>query len=115
MSETVQVARPPERVPKDGIIVGAIGALMILIEGMYALIARSVLVPSLGGSIVGAYALMVLGLGSIVALYMSEDFPVQISYVIGTAAVLSLLFGGGFYYVGAIVAFVGAVLLHYRR
>ncbi len=117
MSKSVVVTRPAEveTVPKDGITLGAIGALMIVIEGIYALITKSVFVPALGGPVVAAYALMVLGLGSILAMYMSEDFPFRISYVIGTAAILSLLFGGGFYYVGAIVAFAGAVLLHYRR
>jgi hypothetical protein len=117
MPQQVQIQRPPKHVPLLGISLEAIGVLMILVEGISAFFNNTVLVPSLGSPLDASYALMALGLASIVALYMIQENPVPISYAIIVAAVLSILFGGGFYYVGAIVAFAGAVtiLIHLRR
>ena len=119
MAQSVVVAPKAVHVSKYGVTLGAIGALMITIEGIVAMIRNSLLVPTIGA--VGLSVLLVgateavLGVIAISALYMSFDNPSGVADIVGVLAVLSLFVGGGFYFVGALVGLVGALLMHHRK
>ncbi len=120
MARSVVVTeRRPIQIPKYGITVAAIGALMITLDGIVGLVRNSLLVPTIGtfglSTFLVAGTEAVLGILAVVSLYMSLDTPSAVSYIVGVIAVVSLAVGGGFYFVGAAVALVGAFLMHYHR
>lgn len=120
MAQSVVVtAAKPVQVRKYAITLAGIGALLITIDGIVGMIRNSLLVPTIGvfglSVILVAAAEAVLGVIAIVSLYMSIETPSSVSYIVGVAALLALVVGGGFYFFGSAIALIGALLIHYRK
>ncbi len=92
---------------------------MITLDGIVGMIRDTLLVPTIGAfgltTFLVAGTEAVLGALAIVSLYMSLDSPRAVAYIIGVIAVMSFALGGGLYFIGAILALVGAFLMHYHR
>jgi|SRR5579875_3852525 len=100
---------------KYGAAIAGFGAVLILLDGFYALVSGSVLVPTLGNANVVAWVEMLFAMIAIIFLYNYGDFPNATASVVGSVAVLTYAFDGGFYFIGSTLALIGAVLIYYRK
>jgi hypothetical protein len=120
MTQKVAVTQPRSiHIARYGITLAVLGALLISIDGIVAMARNSLLIPTVGmlglGVFIVAATEAILGVLALASLYMSKDTPNVVAYLVGTLAVLSFAFGGGFYFIGAIAGLVGALSIHYNR
>lgn len=90
-------------------------AVLGLLDGFAVLGINSPLAPSLGGAAVVGWGEIVLALLALGALYYYKGHPAAVAGTVGTLAFLGYFVDGGFYYVGATLAIIGAILIYYRK
>ena len=117
MTETVTTRRPEvEQVgPSYGLATAIIGAVLVLVDGIATLAMKSVFAPSLGGVTVVGVSEIVLSLLALIAVYFYKSHSTAAAWTIGILAFVAFFFDGGFYYVGAALAVIGAIIIYFRK
>ncbi len=117
MTESITIERKPiaEQVGRYGLGIAITGALLILIDGIIVLLLNSIIAPSLGGALVVGSSEIVLSLVSLLALYYYRDHTTTVALTVGILAIISYLVDGGFFYMGATLELVGAVVIYFRK
>jgi hypothetical protein len=103
---------------KPGIVgfsLAIVGAVLILVDGILALVTGnnymwSVVSASVTGYIEIALSVVMLGISP-----FYKRSPPAIGWTIFGLAVITLVFDGGFYWVGAILALIGGALIALRK
>jgi hypothetical protein len=115
MSEIGTKGVYPVHVGKYGMETGIVGELLLLLDGIYVLATNSVLVPSLGGAAVVGWSQIILALIMLGTEYYYKSHPVAVAWTVGVLAVIAYFFDGGFFFVGATLALIGAILTGYKK
>lgn len=102
-------------VGKYGVITAALGALLVLLDGIVVLAINSTLAPSVGGVYGVGASEIVLSILAFITLAFYRRHPRAVGVTVLILALISYAVGGGFYYVGATLALIGAILVGYRR
>jgi hypothetical protein len=116
MTESVTTKRPSmETVGKYGISTAVVGMLLVLIDGITVLAINSVLAPSYGGVAAVGWTQIVLSLIALATMYFYKSYSTAVAWTVGILALITYAFDGGFFYIGATLALIGAILIGYRR
>jgi hypothetical protein len=76
---------------------------------------NSVISPSFGGALVVGSSEIVLSLLSLIALYFYSDHSTTVAWAVGILSVIAYFFDGGFFYFGASLALIGAIVIYFRK
>lgn len=118
MTETMTPRRPStetEMIGKYGIWTAVIGMLLVLIDGTVVLGINAVLAPSYGGPAAVGWTEIILSLIALGAMYYYKRHSSAVAWTVGILALITYFFDGGFWYVGATLALIGAILIGYRK
>jgi hypothetical protein len=115
MTESLTKGVHPALVGKYGMETAIVGELLILLDGIYVLATNSVLAPSLGGPAVVGWSQIVLALLMLGTEYYYKSHAVAVAWTVGVLALLAYAFDGGFFFVGATLALIGAILTGYKK
>lgn len=118
VSETVTIKRTTKTRSTRayyGLPVAAFGTLLVLSDGVATLVMDSVRTPAVGGVVSVGWGEIILSILALTAMYFYNGHPTGVASSVGITALASYAVGGGFYYFGATVALIGAILIFYRR
>jgi hypothetical protein len=120
LTETVETKRPAPipttvTVGRYGLVAAIIGALLVLIDGITVLARSSVIAPSYFGVPVVGWSEIVLSLLALAALYFYSSHSTTVAWSVGILAAIAFFVDGGFFYVGAALALIGAIVVYFRK
>ena len=122
MTQTVETKRPTPAprpttvtVGRYGLLTAIVGALLVLADGITVLVRNSVIAPSYFGVSVVGWGEVVLSLLALAALYFYRSHSTVAALSVGILAAIAFFVDGGFFYVGAAVALIGAIVIYFRR
>ena len=108
-------ATQTRHIGRAGLWTVVVAAILGLLDGIAVLGINSPIAPSVGGPLAVGAVEIILALLALGALYYYKGHPAAVAGTVGVLAFLGYFFDGGFYYVGATLAIIGAVLIYYRR
>ena len=100
---------------QTGLWVAILGAAIILIDGIAALMAKALYGWSLTGPIITGWIEIILSLVIMGAAYYYNKKPKVVGWSIVILALITLPFDGGFWTIGAWIALIGGALIAYEK
>ncbi len=100
---------------QTGLWVAILGAVIILIDGIAALIAKALYGWSLTGPIITGWTEIILSLIIMGAAYYYNKKPKIVGWNIVILSLITLPFDGGFWTIGAWIALLGGALIAYEK
>ena len=108
-------AEQVEEVGKAGVSLAALGALLILIDGILVLANHRFYGWHYGSASVVGWTEIILSIIMYIVMYWYNKKPSAVGWTIVILAIITLPFDGGFYTIGAWLALAGGVLIAYRK
>ncbi len=104
-----------KKVGRTGLWIALVGAILILVDGIVAMVTNNLYMWSVTDAFVTGIVEIALSIIMLALAPFYKKSPAGIGWGIFGMAVITLVFDGGFYWVGAILALIGGVLIALRK
>ncbi len=108
-------AEHAEQVGKTGVSLAAIGALLILIDGIAVLATNKFYGWHYGSAALVGWTEIILSIIMYIVMYWYNKKPAAAGWTLVILGIIALPFDGGFYTIGAWLTIAGGVLIAYKK
>ncbi|BEP17812.1 hypothetical protein PYJP_11640 [Pyrofollis japonicus] len=103
------------KVPSYALWTAALGALLILIDGIAVLSTGNFYGWHYGSAAVTGWTEIILSILIFITLYWYNKHPTAVGWTVAILSLITLPFDGGFYTLGAWLGLIGGLLIAYKR
>ncbi len=98
-----------------GLWTAIIGALLILIDGIVALATNKLYIWSVANPVVTGWVEIILGIIMLIVAPFYKKNRVAVGWTVAILALITFVFDGGFYWIGAIIGLIGGLAIAYNK
>ncbi len=104
-----------QKMGTTGLWTSIVGALLILIDGAVALATGNLYIWSVSDAVTTGWVEIVLSIIMFITVPFYKKSPAGVGWTVVVLALITFAFDGGFFWIGAIIALVGGVLIAYKK
>ncbi len=92
-----------------------IGGLLILIDGVAALATSKLYIWSITDPVTTGWVEIILGIIMLIAMPFYKKNKPAVGWTVAILALITFVFDGGFYWIGAILGLIGGIAIAYNK
>ena len=104
-----------EDLEKYGLWAAIIGAILIFIDGAVALSTGTLYIWSIANSVVTGWIEIILGIIILIVAPFYNKNKMAVGWTVIILSLITFVFDGGFFWIGAIIALIGGALMVYEK
>ena len=98
-----------------GLWTAIVGAILIFFDGIAALATKNLYIWSATDAVTTGWIEIILSIIMFIVAPFYKKSPAGVGWTIVVLALITFGFDGGFYWIGAIIALIGGVLIVYKK
>ena len=112
---TQKIEKATQKIGNAGLWTSLTGAILILIDGIVALATNNLYIWSVSDAVTTGWVEITLSIIMFIVAPFYKKSPAGVGWTIVVLALITFAFDGGFFWIGAIIALIGGVLIAYKK